>query len=211
MTAPETDVPPERHQRTRWLIIAGAASLLLPLLGLVYIQWNAASSAPPLSGRNDLFEHREGSDKKIVPSQTAVPSSALMTPSSTVGRKTRGKTPSASMSSLDYIKPNIELTEKINDSAKSSAPAVKPTATENKPAHKPRAAKEAPKKPVKKAKKDFAMPKLQPSRGFTNMGNKAGKKASDADVDPETQDLLNNLPTEAQNNPDVQRYINNNK
>lgn len=205
MPAPEQELSEQdRKKRTIWLMVGGAASLILPLLGVAYLHWSSISRAQGPSGRNDVFERRDGGEKRLTPSQTAVPVSALASPPPsplTAG----GRTGQPSGSSLDFIKPNGELAAKVAEPPKAAtapAPAAAPAAAAT---ETPAPAKAA----SKKGKKEFSMPKLQPSRGFTNFssGKGSGKAAAAPQGGGDSQDLLKNLPPDAANNPQLQEYL----
>ncbi|MBI3565889.1 MAG: hypothetical protein HY079_11875 [Elusimicrobia bacterium] len=211
---PDADPNPERRKRTVWLIAGGAASLLLPLLGAVYLHISSTAGGAGPSGRNDVFERRDAGDKRLVPSQAAVPVSALAAPPPSSLPTAGGQTQAAVGSSLDFIKPGAEMSSKFGDSPKAAtataaAPAAPPPAAAA-PAPAPAAAKT----PAKKGKKEFAMPKLQPTRGFSSMGGKGGH-AAPAGAAPagapagggDAQDLLKNLPHGAADNPQLQQYL----
>lgn len=208
----DADPNPERRKRTVWLIAGGAASLLLPLLGAVYLHVSSTAGAAGPSGRNDVFEHRDAGDKRLVPSQAAVPVSALAAPPPSSLPAAGGQTQSAAGSSLDFIKPGAEMSSKFGDAPKAATAtaAAPPPPVVAAPAPAPAAAKA----PAKKGKKDFSMPKLQPTRGFSSMGGKgsaAGAKGAAPGGAPgagaDSQDMLKNLPPEAANNPQLQQYL----
>ena len=46
--------------------------LLIPLAGAFYLHWSQNAGPAGPSGRSDVFERREGTDRKITPSQTAI-------------------------------------------------------------------------------------------------------------------------------------------
>lgn len=212
MPPPEQELSEqERKKKTVWLMAGGAVSLLLPLLGVFYLHWSANAGARGPSGRNDLFEHREGGDRRLTPSQMAVAAPTGMTPPPS-SLPTGGKTETPTGSSLDFIKPNDELAAKFAEppktaTAPAAAPAVAPAATAAQASHT------APKAKAKKGPKEFTMPKLQPSRGFTNF-NSGKKGAATGAAMPQgaagagdAGDLLKNLPPGAENNPQVQEYL----
>lgn len=198
MAAPAPDDPKQtRKKRTVWLLAGGAVCLLLPLLGVIYLKWSEASSVRSPSGRNDLFERREGSEHKITPSQTAVPSN-ISAPSP--ARRATGRAESPADSSLDFIKITDDMKAKAPEPPKAAAPAEAPTA----PTPDVKA------KTPKQTKKSFSAPKLQPIRGFSDF--KDGKNGPQtAPVGQEggqdMQELLKNLPPGAENNPEVQKYL----
>ncbi len=218
MAALEPAAPEGRRKRTIWLLAGGAASLLIPLAGAIYLHLSENAGAPGPSGRSDLFERREDADQKITPTQTVVPPSALLPPPPRSGVAGAAEKPSAS--SLDFIKGSDELKARIADSkAAAAAPAAPPAppapvaaVAESTPTAKPV-------KPVKPGKKAFTMPKLQPSRGFTNFGSGSGAKsgapgapgaagaAAGAAGGQNSQDILKSLPPGAENDPRVQAYL----
>ncbi|MFI5345098.1 MAG: hypothetical protein ACHQ51_01875 [Elusimicrobiota bacterium] len=214
MTSLEPDITEQaRKKRTIWLMAGGAASLLLPLLGVFYMHWSSLSGGQGPSGRNDVFERRDGGDKRITPSQTAVPGPGLMSPQAALPPV--GRTESSGGSSLDFIKPGQEMAGKTPDPSKAApapaAPAAVAPAAPAAPAEPPAAAA---KTKAKKGKKEFSMPKLQPSRGFTNFGSGKGGSTKGGAAAPQggnsgggAQDMLNNLPPDAANNPQLQQYL----
>lgn len=157
-----------RQKRTRWLLASGAASLILPLLGLAYLQWTTASSPSSPSGRNDVFERREGGERRITPSQ-AVP----VAPMPSGGRMQIQNT--AVESSLDFVKAG-SVVEKPQEKTKSAKPAA------------PEPAKETP----KKSKKPFSTPKLQPSRLRKSGATGSPLGGGGTPLDPQIQKLLQN-------------------
>ena len=201
MTAPV----PDDHEQTRkkmtvWLLAGGAVCLLLPLMGVIYLKWSEASSVRGPSGRNDLFDRREGSEHKITPSQTAVPSN-ISAPSP--AHRATGRAESPARSSQDFIKMTDDMKAKAPEPPKAETPAAPAPTPPPAPAVK---AKTTP----KQTKKSFSAPKLQPTRGFTGFkGGKSGPQA--APVEPEgdqnMQELLKNLPPGAENNPEVQQFL----
>ncbi|HAZ08928.1 MAG TPA: hypothetical protein DCZ01_10500 [Elusimicrobia bacterium] len=200
MAAPAPDDHEQtRKKRTVWLLAGGAVCLLLPLMGVIYLKWSEASSVRGPSGRNDLFERREGSERKITPSQTAVPSN-ISAPSS--ARRATGRAESPAGSSLDFIKMTDDMKAKAPEPPKAETPAAPAPTPPPAPAVK---AKTTP----KQTKKNFSAPKLQPTRGFS--GFKGGNGPQTAPVGQEggqdMQELLKNLPPGAENNPEVQKYL----
>lgn len=204
----EPDVPPERKKKTIWLLAAGMASLLIPLAGALYLHWsqNAGSSGP--TGRSDVFERREGDDRKVVPTQSAVviaPSALTPVPASLVS----GVAQKPQGSSLDFIKTNADMEARIAGPkpapaaapAASTAPAAPAVAAVPAPAAKPKA---------KRGRKEFSMPKLQPTRGFTNFtspGRSSPGAQAGSSGGQDSQSVLNSLPAGAENDPRVQAYL----
>ncbi len=190
-----------RGQRRRWLVVGGIASLVLPLLGVAYIYWNEARPAPGPSGRSDMFEQREGGGP-LQPSRAAA--GVVETPRAPVSS---GKSPAPVRSSLDFIKSDPDFQTKPAAPSVAPAPAKAPA-----PAPTPSAPTAAKKTPLA-SKKPFVMPKLQPTNGFLNFGSAtrpaagaAGSGASGGSAQ-DTQQLLQNLPPGAANNPEVQKYL----
>ena len=208
METPEQEAHRERRKKTAWLMAAGTAALLVPLAGLaaaVYLHWSRNAGAAAPSARSDVFERREGNDRKITPTQTVsmTSRSALTTP--TPSGTIAGVTAQQTASSLDFVKSNEEIQALIAHS-KAAAPAAS-TAPVAPAAAPPQAAKG--RAGVKTTKKPFAMPKLQRSRGFTKMGVSdadAGAPSGNADGQ-NIQDLLKNLPPGAANDPRIQQYL----
>ena len=203
MAIPEQE-PPERKKKTVWLLVAGAASLLIPLAGAVYLHWSQNAGAAGPSGRNDVFERRDGEDHKIVPTQTAVVNSpsALMSPTPSGISGVAGK---PAGSSLDFIKGNTELQARINDSKVAAGPAAPAAATAPAApaAVDPAPAPVAAAKTGKPGKKPFTMPKLQTSRGFTTMGS-TGSKGGAAGAQAGTAAAA---PPVDMSDPRVQAYL----
>jgi hypothetical protein len=204
METPDQEAPRERRKKSFWLLTAGTIALLVPLAGAIYLHWSQNAGAPGPSGRSDVFERREGEERKIVPTQTAVVSSpsALMKPTGPVA----GAADKPAGSSLDFIKGNADVQARIADSkAAGSGPAAS-TAPAAPAADAPAPVAAAKTKPGKKA---FVMPKLQPSRGFTNFGSTGSKGSANtgAQAGQNPQDFLKNIPPGSQNDPQVQAYL----
>lgn len=200
--------PPERKKLTVWLVAGGVASLLLPLLAVVYQRVTETRAVPGLSGRNDLFERRVGKDTKLVP-----------TPFS------EGRPAPSGWSSLDFIKPTDELRARTGP-PKAATATVAAQAPVPAPEPPPAAAKSKSKTPAKNAKKEFTMPKLQATKGFTSFtkgGKDAktgphGKQQTEGVLDPQAagagaaggqdmSEILKKLPPGAENDPRVQEYL----
>jgi len=197
----EPDVSPERKKKTVWLLAGGAASLLIPLAGAIYLHVSQNSGPTGPTGRSDVFERRDGTDKLIVPTQSAVvtaPSALTPVPSGMVA----GTAQKPAESSLDFIQGGSELKAKMADSKAISAG---PPAASTAPAAPAVAAAEppAPAKKTKPGKKAFTMPKLQPTRGFSNFSSASKKSGSQAASTPD----LSGLPPGAANDPRVQAYL----
>lgn len=209
MPTPDQEISDEaRKKRTIWLMAGGAASLILPLLGVAYLHISSLSGAQGPSGRNDVFERRDGGEKHLTPSNTAVPVSVMASPPPASSLPGSGRTETAVGSSLDFVKPNQDLAAKVAEPAKAPAPAAAPAPA---PEAAPVAAKTPPKTAKKGGKKEFAMPKLQTSRGFTSMGGAKGGAAAaapgGAQGSGDMQELMKNLPPGSENNPQLQQYL----
>jgi hypothetical protein len=199
MATPAPEVPEVRKKRTVWLLAGGAASLLIPLAGAIYLHMSQNAGAPPPSGRNDLFERREGADQKLTPTQTVVVPTSIMAQSRS-GIVGAAEKPSGS--SLDFIKSNDEMKARLADSRTAMPAAVPPPPSAAAPVEAV-AESTATSKRGKPGKKAFSMPKLQPSRGFTNFGSTGGSKSGA----PGGQDLLKDVAPAGANDPRVQAYI----
>ncbi len=206
MPNPEPDAQEvERRKRTMWLLIGGAASLLLPLLGALYMRWREDATPPSAGHRSDVFQRRDQDNSKITPTRTVVvPPVIAPPPSSAPALDSR---PPAE-SSLDFIKPAAEL-EPVPASAKTAA--TVPARTAAVPAPAPAAAP-APKRAAAPAPKAFVMPKLHPTRGFTQFGatgseGSAGQAQGQGQGGQNMQDMLKTLTPEQRNNPAIQKYL----
>ncbi len=201
MPESESDSKLDRQKLTLWLSIGAAISLILPLLIAAYMHWGGNGGPGGPGMRNDVFEHREGADRRIVPNQ-ALAMPVAPPPTNKVNRQDLEN----SGSSLDFIKPASEIAGKVAPPA--AVPPVAP-APEKTPVAAP--PPKAVHKPAPKSKKSFATPKLQPSRGFTKMGGSKNATPT-ANGSPSQggsqQDLLKNLVPEAANNPQLQQYLN---
>lgn len=204
--------PQERKKLTIWLIAGGVASLLLPLLAVIYLRITESRAVPGPSGRNDLFEHRDGSEAKLTPSQPVViPRSQAASPPPFADA--RPAAPGGS--SLDFIKTNAETRPPASAPPPVAAQAPAP------PPEPAVAAKSTSKTAAKGAKKDFAMPKLHATKGFASFtkGGKDAKKGKNAPQDTSTLDprgagggqnmseMLKNLPPSDENDPRIQEYL----
>ncbi len=199
--APLQDVPPERRKRTLLLLSAGGASLLLPLAGLAYLHWSDTRPVPGPEGAADVFEHHEGQGP-LVPTQ-AMPNVMAQTPAGGSQKL---------VSSLDFVKADPDFAARAavvpanaHPAASAAAPAAS-TAT---------AASAAPavKKTAANAKKQFLMPKLHTGRGFMSFGSTGGGGAANSGAAASgaaptaQQQMLQNLPPGAVNDPAIQKYL----
>ncbi|HXS99272.1 MAG TPA: hypothetical protein VN915_01205 [Elusimicrobiota bacterium] len=205
----EPDVPPERKKKTIWLLAGGAASLLIPLAGAIYLHVSQNSGPTGPTGRSDVFERREGDDKKIMPTQSAVVTAppALMSP--VASGMVAGVAQKPTGSSLDFIQGGAELRAKLDDAkAAPQAPAAAPAASTATAAPDVAAPPPARAKKTKPGRKEFTMPKLQPTRGFTNFSSSSKKTAgASSGGGQDAQSLLNGLPPGAENDPRIQAYL----
>jgi hypothetical protein len=164
MAEPPSDARPDRKKLTLWLLAGAGASLVLPLLGVLYLHFGESKPVRPPDG-SVMFDRRERGESKVVLSQTV----------------TAGPAPSAAGggSSLDFVKGTSEFQEKPAEASTRSA-AV--------PAAKPQKAQPA----AKSAKKPLNRPRLQPTDGFSSYGARKKKAATvdGADVPPDVQKLL---------------------
>jgi len=213
--------PPERKKLTLWLIAGGVASLLLPLLAVIYLRITETRAVPGPSGR-DLFEHREGSEVKLTPTQVVVIPTNLPASPPPIGE---GRVAAPESSSLDFITTNDELRARTQAIKKDAGPPVAPQASP--PPELPAVAKTTSKTPAKSTKKSFSVPRLQPSRGFSSFkGGKDAKKGASGQqttgvLDPQAagaggggqdmSEMLKNLPPGAENDPRIQEYLKNRK
>jgi pyruvate/2-oxoglutarate dehydrogenase complex dihydrolipoamide acyltransferase (E2) component len=174
------------------------------LAGIAYLHWSDSHGPAGPGDHSDVFERREGTAGPLKPSQTVVPN--VMSASGA----NAGKAPS----SLDFIRAGDDFR-----AATAPPPAASTAAAAAAPAAAAPAAAPSPsaKKPAASAaasKKNFTMPKLQPTRGFTNFGAGtalpapgAAAPAAASGGGQNMQQMLQNLPPGAQNNPDLQKYL----
>ncbi|MEK7234264.1 MAG: hypothetical protein AAB268_10645 [Elusimicrobiota bacterium] len=216
MDTPEQDIRRVREKRTILLLVGGAASLILPLLGILYIKMREAKTAPPSDG-SVMFDRRENGDSKVNISHTVTimnrAAQAGSSPSSLPPAGGMTMTPApGSRSSLDFVKDGANHAYSQDKSSAAPAPAASALAAPVAPAAP------APKTVAKKGdKKIFTMPKLQGTKGFTSftgaspkptggqgMSGVAAPQVGNGDAD--MADLLKNVPGGV-NNPEVQKYL----
>jgi hypothetical protein len=203
MSTTELDPQQERRKKTTWLLAVGGASLLLPLAGIAYVHWSEANAPTGPGEHSDVFERRDGLGP-LKPSQTVVPNAMSAT----------ANPGGAGASSLDFIRAGADYRAAVAAPV-STAAAVAAVAAAPAPAAAPSPAPAATKKPAANGKKAFVMPKLQPTRGFSNFGKgttlptpgAANPAPAAGGGDQATQQMLQNLPPGAQNNPDIQKYL----
>lgn len=215
MPTPEQDVQEVRSKRTIWLMAGAAVSLILPLLGIVYIKMNEAKTARTPS--SVMFDRRESGESKISITQAVtILNPATRTGSAASPLPVKGgqmaPPPAPGGSSLDFVKGganNAYFQDKTVSPAASTPSAAAAPAPEPEP---------APKTAAKKGgKKAFNMPKLQGVKGFSSFKGaspKANRGRGVTDVaapqagngDADMTDMLKNMPGGV-NNPEVQKYL----
>lgn len=206
-----------RKKKTLLLLAGGAVSLILPLLGVLYLRWKDTRQAPK-QHEAAVFQQREGAERRITPPSSpamaaavvltqpaAVPSAPASGASSLPLPTTSGKA-SAGGGSLGFIKGSDDYYTEKKDEPK---PEPKKEETKAAPAEQPKPvpAKSAAK--AKPGKKPFVMPRLQPGKGFTNFkrpGQQQPEAASGEDGPADMQEMLKDIPGGA-SNPDVQKYL----
>lgn len=213
MATPEQDIQQGRDKRTKVLLAGGAVSLILPLLGVVYIRMNEAKTARAPDS-SVTFERREAGEAKVNVSQTVTIMAPLasspapgMSSLPVPGGAT--ETPGGG-SSLDFVKGGT-FPEKSTATAPSAPPvaaAAPIPQVESGPIAKP--------VPQKGGKKAFSMPKLQGTKGFSSFkggspkptGGKGINGAADkpAADDGDMAEMLKKYPGGV-NNPEVQKYL----
>jgi hypothetical protein len=191
MSSPEQEVQEGRKKRTLLLLAGGAASLILPLLGVVYIKMSE-SKASRAANSSVMFDQREGGETKVNVSQTIVAPAP------------------GSGSSLDFVKgSNNYFSDKTADATQASTTTT-PAATPAAPAPETKTAAK------KGGAKPFAMPKLQGTKSISNnfKANSPKGGAGLAGVaDPQSgkdgtdmNELLKNIPGGI-DNPEVQKLM----
>lgn len=218
MPTPEPDALDARKKRTTLLLVGGAVSLVLPLLGVVYLRMSENKTARPPDS-SVMFDRRETGDSKVNVSQTVAivnPAAQAPAPGASslpiAGGQTVTTAPGAS--SLDFVKGGANNTY-FQEKPTAAPAASTPTAAAPAPAPAP---EEAPAKAVAKkgGKKAFSMPKLQGTKGFSSFKGSSpkptGGKGMTGVADPQSgnggdmSELLKNVPGGA-NNPEVQKYL----
>lgn len=218
MATPEEEALEARRKRTIWLMAGGAASLVLPLLGVVYIKMTEAKTAR-LPDSSVMFDRREKGDMKVNVSQTVtiVNPAGQANPNATSLPIAGGQTVTTAVggSSLDFVKGGA------NNTYYQDKPAVTPPAVTTAPAAPPVVVPEpapAPKSVAKKSgKKAFSIPKLQGTKGFSSFKGASPKPTGGQGMtgiaDPQAgkggsdeEDLIKNIPG-GMNNPEVQKYL----
>jgi len=211
MPTPEPDVQKGRDKRTIALLAGGAVSLILPLLGVVYIRMSEAKTARAPDS-SVMFDRRENGEAKVNVSQTVtiVNPAAISVPSGGSLPMPGGATSTpGGGSSLDFVKGGSfpEKTAAPAASTPTVAAAPPAPALESGPIAKPVA--------QKGGKKAFSMPKLQGTKGFNSFKGGSpkptgkgltGAAAPAGKDDDDMADMLKGVPGGA-NNPEVQKYL----
>ncbi|MDP3543794.1 MAG: hypothetical protein Q8T11_15105 [Elusimicrobiota bacterium] len=218
MPTPEQEALDIRRKRTIWLMAGGAASLILPLLGVLYMRMSEAKSARPPDS-SVMFDRREKGEEKVNITQTVVAPAALAASGASslpiAGGMTVTPAP-GSGSSLDFVKGGASSSYFKEKGAEPPAAAAPPPA----PAPEPSGPIEpAPKTVSKKGgQKAFNMPKLQGTKQFSTFKGSSPKPTGAPGgmtgvADPQSgkdgddmAELLKNVPGGA-NNPEVQKYL----
>lgn len=216
MSASEPEVVEKRDKRTRLLLAGGAVSLVLPLLGLVYIKLSEAKTAHAPNS-SVMFDRRENGDAKVNVSQSVA---ILAPPAAAQGQSSLpiagGQTmaPAAGGSSLDFVKGGTNNTYYQDKAAPAVSTQAAPAAPAPQPAPEPVQKTVAAKKGGKKA---FNMPKLNGTKSFSgnfksSSPKPTGGKGMAGVADPQAKgggdmaDMLKNVPGGA-DNPDLQKYL----
>lgn len=221
MSSPEQEVLDVRRKRTIWLMAGGAASLILPLLGVLYMRMSEAKTARPPDS-SVMFDRREKGEEKVNISQTVtiVAPAGQAGPSSlpVPGGMTAVPAPGGG-SSLDFVKGGTNNTY-FQDKDKTAAPAAEAAAAPPPPPAGPSGPIEPAPKAVaqKSGKKAFNMPKLQGTKQFSTFKGASPKPTGAPGgmtgvADPQAgkggddmAELLKNVPGGA-SNPEVQKYL----
>lgn len=220
MPPSEQEVQEGRKKRTLLLLAGGAVSLVLPLLGILYIRMNEAKTARAPDS-SVMFDRRENGESKVSVSQTVAivnPAASASGSSSlpVAGGVTVTPAP-GSGSSLDFVKGGENNTYFQDKSAAPAASTRTAPAASAAPAAEPEPAP-APKTVAQKGgKKAFNMPKLQGTKGFSSFKGGSPKPSGGQGMagvaDPQAgkgggdmAELLKNVPGGA-DNPEVQKYL----
>jgi hypothetical protein len=218
MPTPEQEVQEVRKKRTLLLLVGGAASLTLPLVGVLYIKMSEAKTARPPDS-SVMFDRRESGESKVNVSQTVT----IINPAAAAGPAASslpiagGQTmaPAAGGSSLDFVKGGANNTYYQDKPAAAPAASTSPAAAA--PAAAPEPAPAAKTVAKKSGKKVFNMPKLQGTKGFNSFKGASPKPTGGQGMtgvaDPQAgkgggdmAEMLKNVPGGA-NNPEVQKYL----
>lgn len=162
----------ERKRRTLYLMIGGAASLILPLLGALYIRMSDTQVKGPGGSGGAIFARRgvDGSPQlKVVPVLSAAPAAGSSAPSPAPIRQAAE---SQAGGSLGFIRGGSDYSD--NKAAPPAPAAAAPQKTEAAPAPAAPEQKETqipqPKTTAKAAARPVNAPKLKPTKGFNTWG-----------------------------------------
>lgn len=154
-----------RAERTKYLLIAGAVTLLLPLLGVAFLRGTDPGLSPGFTGGR-IFGKRGSADKPLT-----MPAATPAAPRPVESRLPTGKPTERAPdgSSLNFLKSDnvyYPPQEEKKEEPKAPPPPEPPEAEEPAPLEK---------KPAK-GKKPFTMPKLKPAAGSTSFSDFKGKQ-----------------------------------
>ena len=187
--------------------------MIIPLLGVLYIRWSENRGAPKQTDAQGVFQAREGERRLTPPSAPAMSAAVAVgvpaqspsaAPPPLLSSPMPGAKSAEGSGSLGFIKPSEDYY------SKTPQPAAEPKKEEAKPAPPPT---EAPKPAAKSAKssapakKPFAMPKLNTTKGFTSFKRNQPGAETPAEEGGDMSEMLKQLPPGAQNNPDLQKYL----
>jgi len=217
MPPSEQEAQDVRKKRTVLLLAGGAVSLVLPLLGIVYIRMNEAKTARPPDG-SVMFDRRENGSARVNVSQTV----AIPTPAGGSGASSLPVAGGTTMapaagggSSLDFVKggaSNAYFQDKAALAASTqTAPAAAAPAAPPEPEPAPKAVAQ------KGGKKAFNAPKLSGTKSFSTFKGGSPKPSGGQGMagvaDPKAgkgggdmAEMLKGVPGGA-DNPEVQKYL----
>lgn len=213
MATPEQEIQQARDKRTKVLLAGGAVSLMLPLLGVVYIRMNEAKTARAPDS-SVTFERRVAGEEKVNISQTVTIMSPVAGPGPGAsslpvpGGLTATPAPGGG-SSLDFVKGGT-----FPEKSTATAPAA-PTVAAAAPIPQIESGPIAKPVPQKGGKKAFNMPKLQGTKGFSSFKGGSPKPtgkgmtgAAEKAVaeDGDMAEMLKKIPGGA-SNPEYQKYL----
>ncbi len=210
-------VQADRKKRTMLLIAGGAVSLILPACGAVYLfmKESGEGRAPNTSV---MFERREAGDAKVAVTQAVAinPGAEVLataaTPAGMGSSMPSGAPQTTAGGSLGMVKGDGNF---LDGEKKAEAPAA---STQTAAAKAPPVEEGGPiagkKAPAKGGKKAFVMPKLQSGKGFTSFKGSpkpGGGQDYGGVAAPQgkggMEDMLKNLPPGSENNPEVQKLL----
>jgi len=195
-----------RKRRAFYIFLAGIITLLLPLLGLAYINRDALLGGGALSAKGLFtFDKRVGGPR-VIPTSAAAPITmrrSLLTPADSK------KSASKPADSLGFIRGGSDYN--YNPETPAAAPKKEPplpqTVVEKEPVPAKKTAKAGP-KPVN-------APRLKPmkSGGFGKpssfAGSKLGKQKTEGSGQPDISELMENMPAGGAGMPDIGQMMKN--